>query len=117
MRTHEKTIISETYDSRVLVDWLRAKCEQIIYETELEIEHKQKRNSSAENLNFPYPEFRDGQRNMSGYVYLTARDRGLTFMCAPTGIGKDHGLSLSFRKGYGKSRWEIRFSTLPLKTP
>ena len=91
VRTHEKTVITEIYDSRELIDWLRAKCGQIIYETELEIEHRQKRNSSAGNLDFPYPEFREGQRHMSGYVYLTARDQGLTFMCAPTGIGKTMG--------------------------
>ncbi len=44
--------------------------------------------TSAQNLNFPHPEFRAGQRDMAAATYLAARD-GFHLMCeAPTGVGK-----------------------------
>lgn len=51
-------------------------------------EHKEIRNKSAENLEFPYGEFRLGQRELSKYVYSLARDGGTFFFEAPTGTGK-----------------------------
>ena len=102
VKTHRKTSFTETFKSRELVDWLRAKCEEILYETEIDLEHGRKRNSSAENLKFPYSEFRQGQRNMSGHVYLTARDRGVSFLCAPTGIGKTMGALYPSIKAMGE---------------
>jgi len=101
--THKKVSISEVHKSSVLINWLRSKCEEILYETEIEVEHKEKRNSSAANLDFPYPEFREGQRNMSGYVYLTSRDRGISLLCAPTGIGKTMGALYPSIKAMGEN--------------
>ncbi len=102
VRTHESKAISEIYTSRELISWLRSKCDEILYEAELELEHKRKRNSAAQNLEFPYDDFRAGQRNMSGYVYLTARDKSLSFLCAPTGIGKTMGALYPSIKSLGE---------------
>lgn len=46
------------------------------------------RNQSARALEFPYEEFRDGQREMSKYCYSVADNGGTLFVEAPTGIGK-----------------------------
>ena len=46
------------------------------------------RNESAKNLEFPYEEYRLGQRDLCKYVYNFARDGGTFFFEAPTGIGK-----------------------------
>ncbi len=50
--------------------------------------HKTLRNISAVNLEFPYGEFRLGQRELSKYVYSIAKNGGVFFFEAPTGTGK-----------------------------
>lgn len=50
--------------------------------------HIELRNKSAANLEFPYGEFRAGQRDLSKYVYSVCRDGGEFFFEAPTGTGK-----------------------------
>ncbi|MFK7852910.1 MAG: ATP-dependent DNA helicase [Granulosicoccus sp.] len=44
--------------------------------------------ASAATLEFPYTEFRDGQRDMAAAVYRTARDASSLMVEAPTGVGK-----------------------------
>ncbi len=102
VRTQESCVIAETYKAKELISWLRSKCDEILYDAELDIEHKNKRNSAAQNLQFPFPDFREGQRNMSGYVYLTERDSTLSFLCAPTGIGKTMGALYPSIKSLGE---------------
>jgi len=52
------------------------------------IERTLKRNKSAAKLEFPFEEFRDGQRQMSKYCYSVFQNGGTLFVEAPTGIGK-----------------------------
>jgi len=52
------------------------------------LNHRQIRNNSAKELEFPYEEFRKGQREVAKYVYKIANDGGLFFFEAPTGTGK-----------------------------
>ncbi len=52
------------------------------------VTHKEKVKESAKELAFPYPSFREGQREMAKYVYSVCRDGGTFFCEAPTGIGK-----------------------------
>ena len=102
VRSHETKELLETYKSSELINWLHSKCDDIIYETELDLKHKTERNSSAKNLDFPYPDFREGQRKMSGHIYLTSRDEGISFLCAPTGIGKTMGALYPSIKSLGE---------------
>lgn len=50
--------------------------------------HEEVRNESVVDLEFPFPGFRPGQREMAKRVYRIARDGGRLFIEAPTGIGK-----------------------------
>jgi len=51
-------------------------------------QHRQSARSSAKTLEFPFPNFRNGQRNFAAVVFRGARD-GFSSLCeAPTGIGK-----------------------------
>lgn len=88
VKTLEHKEFTEHYDAKYLVEWLRSKCDQILYDIEVDIKHIIKRNDSASTLPFPYQEYRQGQRNMSAYVYLASRDQKTEYLCAPTGIGK-----------------------------
>ena len=46
------------------------------------------RNRSLEILDFPYKDYRKGQRHMAVSVYNTIKDGGILYAEAPTGIGK-----------------------------
>lgn len=49
---------------------------------------KVKRNESAKILEFPFANFRDGQKDLAKYTYGIAQNGGILFVEAPTGIGK-----------------------------
>ena len=46
------------------------------------------RNASIEKLTFPFKNYRQGQKELSKYVYGVAKNKGKLFIEAPTGIGK-----------------------------
>jgi DNA excision repair protein ERCC-2 len=48
----------------------------------------QQRDSSINSLNFPFPRYRPGQRDLAVAVYRTLARGGRLFIEAPTGIGK-----------------------------
>lgn len=49
---------------------------------------KVKRNDSAKTIKFPYGSFREGQKDLAKYSYAIAKNGGILFAEAPTGIGK-----------------------------
>lgn len=49
---------------------------------------RKKRDSSIENLDFPFKNYRSGQKELGKYVYGIAKNGGHLFSEAPTGIGK-----------------------------
>ncbi|WP_409301083.1 ATP-dependent DNA helicase [Peribacillus sp. SCS-155] len=53
-----------------------------------QVQHLQARNKSMRKIDFPFPEYRAGQRRLSGAVYKTIKDGKNLFANAPTGIGK-----------------------------
>ena len=52
------------------------------------IEWRETRNESVSGMEFPFPDYRPGQYSIAGNVYRAARDGGIVFCQAPTGIGK-----------------------------
>jgi len=46
------------------------------------------RDQSIKDLQFPFPQYRKGQREMAAAVYRAIRDENILFAQAPTGIGK-----------------------------
>jgi len=54
----------------------------------LSYEWAEKRNSSLKSLDFPFDNYRAGQRPLSVSVYNTIKNQDRLFACAPTGIGK-----------------------------
>ncbi|MEL7646935.1 MAG: helicase C-terminal domain-containing protein [Sedimentibacter sp.] len=49
---------------------------------------KKEREQSIEELDFPFPEYRQGQRNFSVAVFRTIKEGKKLFVQAPTGVGK-----------------------------
>ena len=50
--------------------------------------HEETRNKSIAGLAFPFPEYREGQRELMGACYRTLMNKGILYAIAPTGIGK-----------------------------
>ncbi len=60
------------------------------------------RNESAAKLDFPFPSFRSGQRQLAKYCYGIANKGGVLFVEAPTGIGKTMSTLYPFAKSFAK---------------
>lgn len=54
----------------------------------LNYEHIAARDASAKEIPFPYPVFREGQKELAKYVYSISKRGGVFFSEAPTGTGK-----------------------------
>ncbi|PLR94144.1 ATP-dependent DNA helicase [Bacillus sp. T33-2] len=54
----------------------------------LRIHHEHKKEQSIKKLDFPFPQYRKGQRKLAGAVYKTIQEGKTLFASAPTGIGK-----------------------------
>lgn len=61
---------------------------------------REKRNESSNILEFPFEKFRMGQRELSKYCYHVAKDGGILFAEAPTGIGKTISTIFPFIKSF-----------------
>jgi len=61
-----------------------------------------KRDISAKNLNFPFQEFRKGQRSFSVDIYRNIQEKSLLLAQAPTGTGKTMGTLFPAVKAMGE---------------
>jgi len=60
------------------------------------------RNLSAKTLEFPFPNFRGGQKTLAKYCYGIATNGGILFSEAPTGIGKTVSTLFPFAKSFAE---------------
>lgn len=67
------------------------------------------RDASIKALDFPYPEYRKGQRELAVTVYRTVRGGGKLFCQAPTGIGKTISTLFPSIKAIGEGEAERIF--------
>lgn len=74
------------------------------------------RNESIDRLEFPYPAYRPGQREMAVAVYKAIRDRERLYVQAPTGVGKTIATLFPAVKALGKGLAD-RIFYLTAKTP
>ena len=69
----------------------------------------EKRNESAKTLDFPFSHFRKGQKELAKYAYGIAKNGGLMFVEAPTGIGKTMSTLYPFAKSFADEENEKIF--------
>lgn len=69
----------------------------------------EERNESAKTLKFPFPAFRKGQKLLAKYAYGVAKNGGLLFAEAPTGIGKTMSTLFPFAKSFADEENEKIF--------
>lgn len=69
----------------------------------------EKRNASCKDLKFPFPKFRTGQKILSKYAYGIAKNGGVLFAEAPTGIGKTMSTLYPFVRSFADEENEKIF--------
>lgn len=67
------------------------------------------RDHSIRSLSFPYPQYRQGQRELAVAVYKTILDEDILFAQAPTGIGKTISTLFPSLKALGEKKIERIF--------
>ena len=82
---------------------------------QVKYDHEQRRNQSIKELQFPFPQYREGQRKLVGAVYKTIQDGHKLFAKAPTGIGKTMSTLFPSVKAMGEGVLQ-RFFYLTAKT-
>lgn len=87
LESEEIKRFSELYTFGELEQWYTELMDKMFMWVKLALEHSKERNSSIENLEFPYS-YRKGQKNMAACVYNTIKNGEHLFVQAPTGIGK-----------------------------
>ena len=72
-------------------------------------DHDEQRNESIRTLQFPYPGYRRGQKTMAKTVYDTIEEGEVSFVEAPTGIGKTMSALYPSIKALGEGKMEKIF--------
>lgn len=108
IETEEIKYFHENYTFRQLEKWFLNMVEMYKKWSDFEYEWKQKRQESIEKLVFPFP-YREGQKQLVGYVYQTIQEHKKLFMEAPTGVGKTISVLYPAIKSMGEGRCEKLF--------
>ncbi|MDO4475471.1 MAG: ATP-dependent DNA helicase [Lachnospiraceae bacterium] len=77
----------ESYGREELRIWFKDVLDEYRRWADMEVKWKKKRTRSIKKLTFPFA-YRDGQKQLAGYVYRTIAQGKLLFIQAPTGVGK-----------------------------
>lgn len=113
--TEEIKYFKESFTFDKLEDWFVQTVEAYCVWTQFEVDNRQLRNDSIEDLEFPYP-YRAGQKNMAGTVYLTIKNKKTLYVQAPTGIGKTMATIYPSVKamgdGYGEKLFYLTAKTI-----
>ena len=84
----DKLVLNYNYSLEELEKYVRLLCEKYLDFYQNIYQHNQLKIESAKKLAFPYPYFRQGQKELAKYVYGTIKKGETLFVEAPTGIGK-----------------------------
>ena len=100
--TEEKKIIRRAYEINELQDFMRQLLERYLVWARMSDAWNTIRDCSIKQLQFPFPKYRKGQRELAVAAYKTIiQDRKL-FVQAPTGIGKTVSTLFPAVKAFGE---------------
>jgi len=103
LATHETREIRRTHTAQDLERFMMALLEDYIdWATRLE-RWRLQRNQSLRDLNFPFDDFREGQRHMAVTVYRSIQTDQRAMIQAPTGIGKTMAALFPSAKALGEN--------------
>ena len=98
-----------TYKTSALEEDVRNLIKDYIEFYQTIVDRTEKRNLSAKTLSFPFQKFRAGQKELSKYAYGIAKNGGILFAEAPTGIGKTMSTLYPFAKSFSDDENEKIF--------
>lgn len=114
--SQQETVLRERFGADSLREFFELQCRRFLAWAEQETAHRAARDQSLTQLQFPWPSFRRGQRQLANTVYRAARD-GQTLMAqATTGIGKTLGTLFPQLKAFPEQQLD-RLFFLTAKTP
>ena len=114
--TQKETAYRETFSAGELKDFFVLQCQRFLAWAQRETAHRQARNASLDQLQFPWPQFRTGQRQLATAVYRAARDGHTLMAQATTGIGKTLGTLFPQLKAFPGQQLD-RLFFLTARTP
>ncbi len=86
--------------TRQAEDWLR----QYLQFALREASHLERRDASLKELSFPYPAYRNGQRELARQVYTAIQRKRRLFASLPTGTGKSAAVLFPALKALGEGK-------------
>ena len=105
----DETPFIEEFSAKELKSFFEYHCELLQAWAEQELAHRASRNSQLTAINFPYPEFRTGQRKLAESVYKIARLERSMMVQATTGIGKTLGTLFPLLKAMPETKLDKIF--------
>lgn len=112
----KETLLCEAYQAAELEEFFNQQCALFLSWARQEMAHRDERNQVMERLDFPYPDFRQGQRTLAEAVYQGASTGSCLLIEAPTGIGKTLGTLFPLLKALPRKKLDKIFF-LTAKTP
>ncbi len=101
METEDIRYFYEEHPMSVLEEWFGWLMEEYRKWSDFEWEWKKLKRESIARLQFPFP-YREGQKDLVTYVYLTIYHKKKLFLEAPTGVGKTISTVFPAVKAVGK---------------
>ncbi len=92
------------YKRKEIEEIVEGYCDAYLAFYQRQFTHWKERDESAKTLEFPYPDFREGQRELAKYCFGIAKKGGVLFAEAPTGIGKTMSTLFPFVKSFDERR-------------
>jgi DNA excision repair protein ERCC-2 len=86
-----ETVLRETASAEELAARFASQCERFVAWAGQELAHRAARDEALNELQFPHPEFRPGQRHLAETIFRANSSGRCVLAQAPTGIGKTVG--------------------------
>jgi Rad3-related DNA helicase len=114
--SEKETCFVETFSAEALQAFFEQQCLLFLQWAEQEMAHREARNQAAQQLRFPHPDFRPGQRHLAESVFKAVSTGRCLMAQAPTGIGKTLGTIFPMLKALAPQQLDKVFF-LTAKTP
>ncbi|PSL93653.1 ATP-dependent DNA helicase [Pseudomonas sp. R9.37] len=111
-----ETLLNQRFEAADLERFFNQQCALFLGWAQLEMQHRDARNSAAQRLAFPHADFRPGQRALAESVYKAVSTGRCLMAQAPTGIGKTVGTIFPLLKALAPQQLDKVFF-LTAKTP
>ncbi len=111
VETRKIKLIDLLYSFSELEDFFRETIDHYLHWLKAIDNHELERNKSIEGLNFPFRDFREGQRELMGACYRSILNKDILYAIAPTGVGKTIATVFSALKTINQNNQKLFYLT------